>query len=602
VRPLLALAASVLVLVAAAPAGAAWSPAVNMPGTASADPNTGTVVVEFSNAVQGVALVTLNNNVSALRTTDGGASWQSGSPAGGEYTMAVDHDAAGNRVYVWNSTSGGGVRALRTGPDGLPNASGAVTVPGAVSNSTNSDVDVAVNLAGDALIAWSDNSSGVSGVAFWPAGAAQPNGPHTFTPPTAASAGEVNAFLDPNRSGVLLFQRNTTLLQALSANANFPGNPFGDPVTLVDGVAGRAAAQAPDGRAVLAVAKVRDLAGGPPTFTQELFVAGRAAPDPFTGLTEIDGDDTHFVRQFLGADINANGQAIVGYNLVPNVPATTCANLLGQHLAKVAVGNVSASGGISLGPQTISESGRDAFSPAVAIGPDGRTAAAWNQFDDCGPQGNGQNRNRSTAAAYAGAGVPALIDDPPGVAAALAFRADGELLGVLGGSFTGASALKSSVYGTGNVLEPPGNGPGPGPGPGGGASSFGPETKLTLVLGAASIKANQPVSVVVDNDNSFTVSGSVSGETTKAVATAAAKKKSKKKKVKLKARSFSVPAGGRTTVKLKLPKPLKKLLKRSKKLSLAITASVRDPAGNERTVKKTLKPKLKAKKKKGRKK
>ena len=48
-------------------------------------------------------------------------------------------------------------------------------------------------------------------------------------------------------------------------------------------------------------------------------------------------------------------------------------------------------------------------------------------------------------------------------------------------------------------------------------------------------------------------------------------------------------------VKLKLPKALRKLLKRKNKLSLRLTAKLRDPAGNTRTVKKTVKPKLKRK-------
>jgi hypothetical protein len=48
-------------------------------------------------------------------------------------------------------------------------------------------------------------------------------------------------------------------------------------------------------------------------------------------------------------------------------------------------------------------------------------------------------------------------------------------------------------------------------------------------------------------------------------------------------------------VKLKLSKKLRGVLNRDGKLSLRLTATVRDPAGNSRTVSKTVSPKLKKK-------
>jgi hypothetical protein len=47
------------------------------------------------------------------------------------------------------------------------------------------------------------------------------------------------------------------------------------------------------------------------------------------------------------------------------------------------------------------------------------------------------------------------------------------------------------------------------------------------------------------------------------------------------------------TVKLKLPATLKRTLKRTGKLSMQLTARVKDPAGNTRTVKKKITPRLK---------
>jgi hypothetical protein len=68
---------------------------------------------------------------------------------------------------------------------------------------------------------------------------------------------------------------------------------------------------------------------------------------------------------------------------------------------------------------------------------------------------------------------------------------------------------------------------------------------------------------------------------------------SRKRRVKLKAKAFRVAAHAKTTVKLKLPKPLSRLLKRKHRLSLRLTAKLKDPAGNLRTFTKTVKPRLK---------
>jgi hypothetical protein len=145
-------------------------------------------------------------------------------------------------------------------------------------------------------------------------------------------------------------------------------------------------------------------------------------------------------------------------------------------------------------------------------------------------------------------------------------------------------------------------GPGPGganPGPGssdrGGASlAFGSKTLVTLKLAAGRIPAKGPVGFRVSNANGFAITGRLSGKTTKRVSV------SRKRRIRLKAKSFSVGAHAKKTVKLKLPKALRKLLKRQHRLSLRLTAKVKDPTGNTRTVKKTVKPKLKKKRKRTR--
>ena len=68
---------------------------------------------------------------------------------------------------------------------------------------------------------------------------------------------------------------------------------------------------------------------------------------------------------------------------------------------------------------------------------------------------------------------------------------------------------------------------------------------------------------------------------------------SRKRRINLKAKAFTVGANARRTVSLRLPNGLGRLLQRKRKLSLRLTATVKDPAGRTRTVKKTVEPRLK---------
>jgi hypothetical protein len=110
------------------------------------------------------------------------------------------------------------------------------------------------------------------------------------------------------------------------------------------------------------------------------------------------------------------------------------------------------------------------------------------------------------------------------------------------------------------------------------APAFGPNTLVTLALAARRVPAKGPVKVRVANGNAFAVSGELSAARNRA---------------KLRPRPFTAGAQGKTTVKLSLPKTLRKLLKRKHKLALRLVATLKDPEGNTRTVKKTVGPKLK---------
>ena len=75
---------------------------------------------------------------------------------------------------------------------------------------------------------------------------------------------------------------------------------------------------------------------------------------------------------------------------------------------------------------------------------------------------------------------------------------------------------------------------------------------------------------MVRNRNKFSVSGKLSAKRSRRAAT--------------KPKSFRIAATARRTIKLKLSKGAKRALKRKGKLSLRLVATVRDPAGNTRSV------------------
>ena len=129
------------------------------------------------------------------------------------------------------------------------------------------------------------------------------------------------------------------------------------------------------------------------------------------------------------------------------------------------------------------------------------------------------------------------------------------------------------------------------PAPGGGgtpsAAAFGARTLVRLALARRRIPARGPLAVRVSNGNDFAVSGRLSGRTTKRFAVG-----QRRRRIKVRPKSFRVAANGRKTVRLRLPKPLRRQLARRRKLSLRLVATVRDPSGNTRIVRKTLRPRL----------
>jgi hypothetical protein len=134
------------------------------------------------------------------------------------------------------------------------------------------------------------------------------------------------------------------------------------------------------------------------------------------------------------------------------------------------------------------------------------------------------------------------------------------------------------------TLTAPAPQPTPTPRPGPSATppqpqAFGPGTRVALKLAARRIPSKGPVEVRVTNRNAFAVTGTLRARTARAIG-------ARRKPLSLKAARLRLAAGGRTTVRLRLTRPLRRQLERSGKLALRLAALVGDPAGNSRTVRK----------------
>lgn len=122
----------------------------------------------------------------------------------------------------------------------------------------------------------------------------------------------------------------------------------------------------------------------------------------------------------------------------------------------------------------------------------------------------------------------------------------------------------------------------------GDANTFGSTPLVDLEVGTRPILPRGPIKVVIENGNRFRISGTLTGRTSGKVSTA------RKRIARLKPKSFTVAGNAKTTVKLKLPKPLQRVLNRKRKLSLRLTATLTDPTGQTRVFNQTVK--LRAKK------
>jgi Ca2+-binding RTX toxin-like protein len=132
-----------------------------------------------------------------------------------------------------------------------------------------------------------------------------------------------------------------------------------------------------------------------------------------------------------------------------------------------------------------------------------------------------------------------------------------------------------------------GGGGGGGGGAGGNVKTFGRKTRVSLGLTAARIPAKGPLALRIANRNDFRVVARVSGQTVAKVQAAA------KRRLKLGTKRVTVGAKAARTVKLSLPKALRRLIAHKGKVALRLSVRLTDPIGNVRTFTKRLTPRLK---------
>jgi Ca2+-binding RTX toxin-like protein len=142
-----------------------------------------------------------------------------------------------------------------------------------------------------------------------------------------------------------------------------------------------------------------------------------------------------------------------------------------------------------------------------------------------------------------------------------------------------------------SFATPAGGGGTGGGGTGGGGTTsitFGLDTLVTLKLAARRIPAKGPLKVRVTNRNAFAITGTLAARTVRKVRVG-----SGRRRVRLPARAIGVAAHSGKTIRMRLPRVLRRILRRRGQLLLQLTARVTDPVGNSRTIRKRVRPRLK---------
>jgi len=123
---------------------------------------------------------------------------------------------------------------------------------------------------------------------------------------------------------------------------------------------------------------------------------------------------------------------------------------------------------------------------------------------------------------------------------------------------------------------------------GGTTAAFGTDTLVTLRLARRRIPARGPLRVRVLNANGFAITGILASATARRVTV------SRRRIVRLRRVPFVVGPQARTTVAQRLPRTLRRILRRTGRLRLRVVATVTDPSGNTRRGIKRMTPRLRA--------
>jgi hypothetical protein len=115
-------------------------------------------------------------------------------------------------------------------------------------------------------------------------------------------------------------------------------------------------------------------------------------------------------------------------------------------------------------------------------------------------------------------------------------------------------------------------------------------TGVTIRLARRRIGRRGPVPIIVANANPFAIDGELFG---RSVRRFRARTSARRRRVTLRPVSLQVPPSGQSTVRVALPRQLRAALRRNRKVALRLTAVVKDPSRNSRTVQKTVTPRLK---------
>ena len=311
-------------------------------------------------------------------------------------------------------------------------------------------VSLAVNPAGDVLVAWtSDNTSDETGIVFWAHDKADPDARQLSrrspARPTRPRSPRWTRIASPSSPT----SRPASSLQTQSANAGV--TPFGPPITLSSGaVGGMTGAQAPDGRAAIAWYEYADDPAEPVRVDQAVRLprqrprAGQAVHRPAArGRLRRHHRGLH--RQQRGRHLpHGPGDHRLQHERQPGT-SLTCDETIGEQTTRVAVAQITPTGEGGFAAQQLAGGGNvNSFSRASRPGrtagwprPGARRWAARRQRHDPSPARRSPRPEQP---------LSATVPGPPRFVGALAFLPDGRLAALSSTNPNASGPIASIIF------------------------------------------------------------------------------------------------------------------------------------------------------------